>query len=66
MVRAPFGRVRAAVTDPADIAALALTAPGHEFRVCELSGPEPLTPAGRVAVLGEALGPQPAVFDFYV
>lgn len=58
-VRAPFGHVRAAVTDPADIAAVAavaLTAPGHEGRVHELSGPEPLTPADRVAVLGRVLG----------
>jgi uncharacterized protein YbjT (DUF2867 family) len=46
VVRAPFGQVRAAVTDPADVAAvaaLALTAPGHEGRVYELSGPQPLT-----------------------
>src|SRR5215472_7735927 len=59
VVRAPFGHVRAAVTDPADIAAvaaLALTTPGHEARVYELSGPEPLTPADRVAILGRALG----------
>ena len=59
LVRAPFGQVRAAVTDPADIAAVAavaLTAPGHEARVYELSGPEPLTPAARVAILGQALG----------
>jgi uncharacterized protein YbjT (DUF2867 family) len=59
VVRAPFGRVRAAAIDPADIAAvaaLALTAPGHEARVYELSGPEPLTAADRVAVLGQALG----------
>jgi uncharacterized protein YbjT (DUF2867 family) len=59
VVRAPFGGVRAAVTDPADIAAvaaLALTAPGHEARVYELSGPQPLTAADRVAVLGQALG----------
>jgi uncharacterized protein YbjT (DUF2867 family) len=59
VVRAPFGHVRAAVTDPADIAAvaaLALTAPGSEARVYELSGPEPLTPADRVAILGHVLG----------
>jgi uncharacterized protein YbjT (DUF2867 family) len=59
VVRDRFGHVRAAVIDPADIAAvaaLALTAPGHEERVYELSGPEPLTPAGRVAILGQALG----------
>ncbi len=59
VVRAPFGQVRAAVTDPADIAAvaaLALTTPGHEAHVYELSGPEPLTAADRVAVLGQVLG----------
>jgi uncharacterized protein YbjT (DUF2867 family) len=59
MVRAPFGQVRAAVTDPADIAAVAaraLTAPGHEGRVYELSGPDSLTAADRVAILGRALG----------
>jgi uncharacterized protein YbjT (DUF2867 family) len=59
VVRAPFGRVRAAVTDPADIAAvavLALTTPGHEARVHELSGPQALTPAERVAILGQAVG----------
>jgi uncharacterized protein YbjT (DUF2867 family) len=59
VVRAPFGQVRAAVTDPADIAAVAaraLTAPGHEGRVYELSGPESLTAADRVAILGQALG----------
>jgi uncharacterized protein YbjT (DUF2867 family) len=59
VVHAPFGHVRAAVTDPADIAtvaALALTMPGHEARVYELSGPQPLTVADRVAALGRALG----------
>ena len=59
VVRAPFAHVRAAVTDPADIAAvaaLALTTPGHEGRVYELSGPQPLTAADRVAILGQALG----------
>jgi uncharacterized protein YbjT (DUF2867 family) len=59
VVRAPFGHVRAAVIDPADIAAvaaLALTTPGHEARVYELSGPQPLTAAERVMILGQALG----------
>jgi uncharacterized protein YbjT (DUF2867 family) len=58
VVRAPFGHVRAAVTDPADIAAvaaLALTTPGHEARVYELSGPQALTAADRVAILGQVL-----------
>jgi uncharacterized protein YbjT (DUF2867 family) len=59
VVRAPFAHVRAAVTDPADIAAvaaLALTMDGHEERVYALSGPEALAPAGRVAILGRELG----------
>jgi uncharacterized protein YbjT (DUF2867 family) len=59
LVRAPFGHVRAAVTDPADIAAVAaraLTAPGHEERVYEVSGPESLTAGDRVAILGQVLG----------
>jgi uncharacterized protein YbjT (DUF2867 family) len=59
VVRAPFGQVRAAMTDPADIAAvaaLALAGPGHAGRVYELSGPQPLTPADRVTILGGVLG----------
>jgi uncharacterized protein YbjT (DUF2867 family) len=59
VVRAPFGHVRSAVTDPADIAAVAavtLTAQGHESRVYEVSGPQALTPADQVAILGQALG----------
>lgn len=59
VVRAPFAAVRAAVTDPADIAAVAaaaLTAPGHAEHVYELSGPEALTAADRVAILARVLG----------
>jgi len=59
VVRAPFAYVRAVVADPADIAAvaaLALTADGHEGRVYPVSGPEPLAPADRVAILGQVLG----------
>lgn len=59
LVRAPFGPARAAVTDPADIAAVAaraLTAPGHAGRVYEVSGPEALTAGDRVAILGQVLG----------
>jgi len=59
LVRAPFGPVRAAVTDPADIAAVAaqaLTSPGHEERIYEVSGPESLSAGERVAILGEVLG----------
>jgi uncharacterized protein YbjT (DUF2867 family) len=58
LVRAPFPAARAAVIDPADIAAvaaLALTAPGHAGRVYKLSGPESLTAADRVAILGRVL-----------
>lgn len=59
VVRAPFAGARAAVIDPADIAAvatLALTTPGHEDRVYELSGPDSLTAADRLAILGQVLG----------
>lgn len=59
VVRAPFGGVRIAVIDPADIAAVAATAlleDGHAGRIHALSGPEPLLPADRVRVLGEVLG----------
>jgi len=59
VIRAPFAGVRAAVTDPADVAAvaaLALTKPGHAGRVYALSGPQPLTPAERVQILGGVLG----------
>jgi len=59
VVRAPFGGVRIAVIDPADIAAVAATAlleDGHDGRVHTLSGPEALLPADRVRVLGEVLG----------
>jgi uncharacterized protein YbjT (DUF2867 family) len=59
VVRAPFPAARAAVTDPADIAAVAavaLTGPGHEEQTYELSGPEAFTAAQRLAVLGQVLG----------
>jgi uncharacterized protein YbjT (DUF2867 family) len=59
VIRAPFGGVRVAVIDPADIAAVAAVAlveDGHAGRVYRLSGPEPLLPADRVRVLGEVLG----------
>jgi uncharacterized protein YbjT (DUF2867 family) len=59
VVRAPFGGVRVAVIDPADIAAVAATAlveDGHDGQVYQLSGPESLLPADRVRVLGEVLG----------
>lgn len=58
VVYAPFPAGRAAVVDPADIAAVAaacLTQDGHNHRVYELTGPEPLSPADQVAVLGKVL-----------
>jgi uncharacterized protein YbjT (DUF2867 family) len=58
-VYAPFAAGRAAVVDPADIAAVAaacLTQDGHDHRVYELTGPEPLSPADQVAILGQVLG----------
>jgi uncharacterized protein YbjT (DUF2867 family) len=59
VVRAPFGGVRIAVIDPADIAAVAATAllqDGHEGRAYALTGPESLLPADRVRILGEVIG----------
>lgn len=58
VVYAPFPAGRAAVVDPADIAAVAaacLTQDGHNHRVYELTGPESLSPADQVAVLGKVL-----------
>jgi (4-alkanoyl-5-oxo-2,5-dihydrofuran-3-yl)methyl phosphate reductase len=52
VVHAPFAVGRAAVVDPADIAAVAaacLTHDGHNHRVYELTGPEPLSPPGTLA-----------------
>jgi uncharacterized protein YbjT (DUF2867 family) len=59
VVQGPFGSVRVATIDPADVgavAALALTEPGHAGRAYRLSGPEPLLPAEQVEILGRALG----------
>ncbi|ACU75370.1 NmrA family protein [Catenulispora acidiphila DSM 44928] len=58
VVYAPFAAGRAAVVDPADIAAVAaacLTQDGHFRRVYELTGPEPLSAADQVSLLGEVL-----------
>jgi uncharacterized protein YbjT (DUF2867 family) len=55
----PFADVPIAVIDPVDIgevAALALTEPGHEGLSHRLTGPEALLPADRLAVLAELLG----------
>jgi uncharacterized protein YbjT (DUF2867 family) len=59
LVRAAFPQARVAVIDPADIAAVAtvaLTAAGHNEAVYEVSGPQALAPADRVAILGDVLG----------
>jgi (4-alkanoyl-5-oxo-2,5-dihydrofuran-3-yl)methyl phosphate reductase len=58
VVHAPFAVGRAAVVDPADIAAVAaasLTQDGHNHRVYELTGPEPLSPTDQVAILSQVL-----------
>jgi (4-alkanoyl-5-oxo-2,5-dihydrofuran-3-yl)methyl phosphate reductase len=58
VVHAPFAVGRAAVVDPADIAAVAaacLTHDSHNHRVYELTGPEPLSPPDQVAILSQAL-----------
>ena len=55
----PFADVAVAVNDPADIGAVAASAlldPAHEGRSYVLSGPEALTPADRLRILGTALG----------
>ena len=55
----PFADVAVAVIDPADIGAVAASAlldPAHEGRSHVLSGPEALTPAERLRILGAALG----------
>jgi uncharacterized protein YbjT (DUF2867 family) len=59
VIRAPFPDVRVATIDPDDIgavAALALTSDANEGHAYRLSGLESLTPADRVAILGEVLG----------
>ena len=58
VVHAPFAAGRAAVVDPADIAAVAaacLTQDGHNHRIYELTGPEPLSPPDQVAILSQVL-----------
>jgi (4-alkanoyl-5-oxo-2,5-dihydrofuran-3-yl)methyl phosphate reductase len=59
VVHAPFAAGRAAVVDPADIAAVAaasLTHDGHNHQVYELTGPEPLSPPDQIAILSQVLG----------
>ncbi|MET8080425.1 NAD(P)H-binding protein [Streptomyces sp. NPDC005303] len=58
-VATPFADRPAASIDPADlaeIAALALITGEHAGATYELSGPQSLTPAQELAILGEALG----------
>jgi uncharacterized protein YbjT (DUF2867 family) len=57
-VTAPFGDVALPVIDPADIAsvaAAALTQPGHDGRVYDLTGPALLSPRQQVQAISEAL-----------
>jgi uncharacterized protein YbjT (DUF2867 family) len=59
VVREAFASVPIASIDPYDIgavAAAALTEPGHAGRTYRLTGPQPLLPADRLRLLGEALG----------
>jgi uncharacterized protein YbjT (DUF2867 family) len=58
-VIAPFGDVGLPIIDPddiAEVAATALLAPGHDGRIYELTGPEPVSPRQIAAAIGEALG----------
>ena len=58
-VREPFGDVPLSVTDPVDIAAVALVAltqEGHAGRAYRLSGPQALTAAERLATIGAVTG----------
>lgn len=54
----PFPEVAVAMIDPADIAAAVpvVLDPAHHGHTYRLTGPEPLRPADRVRLLGEALG----------
>ena len=65
VVRAPFGSTPTALIDPTDIAevaATALTQPGHAGHTYRLSGPEPLTPLEQVARVAAALN-RPLTFE---
>lgn len=58
-VREAFADVPIAVIDPYDlgaVAAAALTSGGHNRQSYRLTGPEPLLPADRAAILGGVLG----------
>jgi uncharacterized protein YbjT (DUF2867 family) len=55
----PGGKGRVPPVDPRDVAAVAsqvLTTPGHEGQIYELTGPEALTIAEMVQILGNVLG----------
>jgi uncharacterized protein YbjT (DUF2867 family) len=64
VVAAPFGAVALPAIDPADIAeiaAVALTQPGHAGAVYTLTGPAPISPRQQAAAIGDAVG-QPVRF----
>ncbi|MGY0231355.1 SDR family oxidoreductase [Longispora urticae] len=66
VVLAPFADVALPVVDPADIAevaAAALTGPGHAGRVYELTGPEAISPRRQAEVLAGALGEEVAFVE---
>jgi uncharacterized protein YbjT (DUF2867 family) len=55
----PLGEGRVAVVDPRDIAAVAvkaLTEPGHEGKAYDVTGPEALSMAEQVKIVGDAIG----------
>ncbi|MGA6205336.1 SDR family oxidoreductase [Nocardia testacea] len=56
---APFGSIGLPTVDPADVAdvaAVTLREDGHVGRTYELTGPDLVTPRGRAAAIGAALG----------
>jgi uncharacterized protein YbjT (DUF2867 family) len=58
-VYAPAGDGKLAAVDPRDIAAVAvaaLTVPGHEGRVYDITGPAALSTADQIAAIGAAIG----------
>ena len=58
-VYAPYASGRTSVVDPVDIAAVAaaaLTEDGHEGHAYDLTGPQALSPADQVEILGHSLG----------
>lgn len=59
VVRTPHPEAPNATVDPrdvAEVAALALTEPGHENRAYALTGPEPLTPRHQAGLLSDVAG----------